>query len=68
MSKSELDDFNAEEEKVVTKTSDQINWDGNSVIVQDAVCNLCDALFVAPTDRPPIFCPKCKQALKELIL
>jgi len=68
MSKSELDDFNAEEEKVVAKTSDQVDWHNNSGIIQDAVCNLCDALYVAPTDRPPIFCPKCKQALKELIL
>ena len=67
MSKSELDAFSAEEEKPIVKTTDQVDWHSNEA-TQEAICNLCDALFSAPLDRPPIFCPRCKTALKELIL
>ena len=66
MAKSELDKFN-EEESSESKPKN-VNWnEGNAEIGMEAACAICDALFTATADRPPIFCPNCKQGLAEIL-
>ncbi len=56
--KSILDEFTTKE--VVSKT-----WDND--IEGEASCAICDKFFVPAPNRPPIFCPGCKQALKKFM-
>ena len=66
MAKSELDKFN--EEETNTPKDVEVNWNSDSgESGLEAACAICDALFTAPIDRPPIFCPNCKQGLAEIL-
>lgn len=67
MAKSVLDDFNEEDKPKIEKSKVEVNW-GKQELGMEAACAICDSLFTAPVDRPPIFCPNCKEGLKKLIV
>ena len=65
MGKTEMDEFNEREVKVITKQAN-VAWEEEGE-VQEAICAVCDNFFQASVDRPPIFCPSCKAGLKHLV-
>lgn len=68
MGKTTMDEFNEREPSGPTDNKTvSATWDNDGEVKQEAVCAVCDALFSAPIDRPPIFCPPCKAALKHTI-
>jgi len=58
-----MDEFNEREVKKEKNVS--VTWEESSK--EEAVCAICDALFTPIENRPPIFCPDCKQGLAEIL-
>lgn len=66
MGKTELDDFNEMPSDKAPKKGERVTWD-DEPSSEEAVCAVCDALFTPKENRPPIFCPTCKQSLSEIL-
>jgi len=60
-----IDDFNEEGESKTVSNPHKVEWKDEDI--NEAVCAVCDEMFNAPADRPPIFCPDCKAALKHTL-
>ncbi len=62
MAKTEMDAFN--EGEAPSEDNKEVGWNTQE---DQAICAVCDALFIPAPDRPPIFCPACKQGLAEIL-
>jgi len=62
---NKLDEFNVVEIPFENNEHTTVTWKVD--IVEEVICSVCDKLFVPDLNRPPIFCPVCKEKLKVLV-
>lgn len=71
--KLSFNDFNVDKPVKTTSRPAEEAWntdkeeEGEEQDVEEAVCVICDEIFDADPNRPPILCSTCKKGLKKLL-